>query len=83
MKAKLAYLTTPAPGRYVLNFQVEDEHAIYEFEISQAHLANIIIDGTSLALRQIDNRVPNRVPSTTESGVNPHDRTRSQQQRSA
>ena len=65
MRAKLAYLTTPAPGRYVLNFQPEDEKRIYEFEISQAHLANIIIDGTSLALRSIDNRsVPHRVPVT-------------------
>ena len=72
MKAKLAYLTTPAPGRYVLNFQPEDEKRIYEFEISQAHLANLIIDGTSLALRE--NQYLNRVPfNPTESGVN-HER---------
>lgn len=56
MKAKLAYLTTPAPGVYVLNVQPEGSDGIERFEISKAHLANIVIDGAALSLRE--NRVP-------------------------
>lgn len=51
MIAKFAYLTTPAPGIFVLNIQVDGEPEIARFEISKAHLANILIDGTALALR--------------------------------
>ncbi len=50
--ARLAYLTFPSPGRYVLNVQPEGEEGCQRFEISRAHLANIIIDGTALALRE-------------------------------
>ena len=74
MIAKIAYLTTPAVGRYVLNFQAFGSDDIVSIEISQSHLANIIIDGTSLALRAIDSRsVPNlrSHQPTTEGGVNP------------
>jgi hypothetical protein len=66
MIAKLAYLTTPAPGRYMLNIQPFGSDDLLRFEIAQAHLANILIDGTALALRDSSiNRVP--VPSQTES----------------
>ena len=51
MKAKLAYLTTPAPGVFVLNIQVGDG-SVQRFEISKAHLSNILIDGASVALRE-------------------------------
>lgn len=51
MIARIAYLSTPAPGVYVLNLQCEGEEGIRRFEISKAHLANIVIDGASLALR--------------------------------
>lgn len=53
MIAKLAYLTTPAPGVFVLNIQAEDPVGTFnmEIEIFKAHLANILIDGTALALR--------------------------------
>lgn len=58
MIAKLAYLTTPAPGVFLLNFQVDDAACTpVQFEISKAHLANILIDGTALALREL-HRVP-------------------------
>lgn len=69
MIAKIAYLTSPAPGRFILNFQEEGKSGIERFEISQAHLANIIIDGTSLALREafVHHRVP---ASPTESAEN-------------
>ena len=51
MIAKLAYLTTPAPGVFIFNFQVGDAE-IQRVEISKAHLANILIDGASVALRE-------------------------------
>jgi hypothetical protein len=58
MIAKLAYLTSPAPGVFVLNYQVEGD-GIARVEISKAHLANILIDGTALALRDSSvHRVP-------------------------
>ena len=58
MIAKLAYLTSPAPGVFLLNFQVEGRPEFSRVEISKAHLANIIIDGASFALRETSvNRV--------------------------
>lgn len=60
MIAKLAYLTSPAPGVYILNLQLEGGEGVAKFEISEAHLANIIVDGASFALRK------SRVQSTTE-----------------
>jgi hypothetical protein len=60
MIAKLAYLTTPGPDRFVLNIQPFGSDDIIRFEIAKAHLANILIDGASLALREYSsNRVPN------------------------
>jgi hypothetical protein len=56
MIAKLAYLTSPAPGRYLLNIQIFGSDDLLRFEIAQAHLANIVITGTSLAL-QVNSRV--------------------------
>jgi hypothetical protein len=49
--ARIAYLTTPSPGVFVLNLQPEGEEGILRFEITKAHLANIVITGTDLALR--------------------------------
>lgn len=62
MIAKLAYLTTPAPGVFVLNIQPTGSDEISRFEISRAHLTNILIDGTALALREASS---NRVPATS------------------
>jgi len=61
MIAKLAYLTSPARGVFLLNFQVEGRPEFSRVEISKAHLANIIIDGASFALRETS---VNRVPET-------------------
>jgi hypothetical protein len=58
MIAKLAYLTSPAPNRFILNYQEEGKEGIERVEISKAHLANILIDGTALALRESIHRVP-------------------------
>lgn len=76
MIAKLAYLTSPAPNVFVLNYQLEGftKPALHQVEISRAHLANILIDGLSFSLREtsVSHRVPNI--STTESAENGHDR---------
>lgn len=67
MIARIAYLTSPAVNRFVLNFQSVDtlgNEVLLKVEISKAHLANIIIDGTSLALREAF--VHHRVPETNK-----------------
>lgn len=69
MKARIAYLTTPAPGVYLLNFQIE--HGVdMSIEISKGHLTNILIDGTSLALReqQYVHRVPETITQENANG---------------
>jgi hypothetical protein len=59
MIAKIAYLTTPGPDRFVLNIQTFGCDDVQQFEISRHHLANIIIDGCALALRETSTcRVP-------------------------
>lgn len=57
MKARLAYLTSPQAGVFVLNFQLDEGSEIQRVEIARAHLANILIDGTALALRDSFSRV--------------------------
>jgi hypothetical protein len=63
--AKLAYLTTPAPNIFMLNIQLEDGVTFVQFEISKAHLANILVEGSAMALREYVHRVP--AASQTES----------------
>lgn len=59
MIAKIAYLTSPAPNRFILNYQEEGKDGIERVEISKAHLSNILIDGCALALRDSSShRVP-------------------------
>jgi len=55
MIAKLAYLTTPSPGVFVINIQPNGSDDLLRFEITKAHLANILIAGTSVALREDSN----------------------------
>lgn len=47
--AKIAYLTNPAPGVFLLNLQLEGE--FQRVEITKAQLGNILVDGTAMALR--------------------------------
>ena len=61
MIAKIAFLTTPGPNRFVLNIQTFGCDDIQQFEISKHHLANIVIDGCALALRETST---SRVPET-------------------
>lgn len=70
MIARLAYLTTPAPGVFILNYQVDGEE-IQRVEISKAHLVNILIDGTALALRE---QSIHRVSPTPTESANGDDR---------
>lgn len=72
MIAKIAYLTSPAPNRFVLNFKQEDDAETRSFEISKAHLANILIDGTALALRDQFNRVPVSSPTGSTNELEQH-----------
>jgi len=59
MKAKIAFLTSPAPNVFILNYQEEGKEGIERVEITKAHLANIVIDGASYALRETcSSRVP-------------------------
>jgi hypothetical protein len=72
MIAKLAYLTTPGPDRFVLNIQPFGSDDLMRFEIAKAHLANILIDGAALALREYSS---NRVqPTTTTENAHGDDR---------
>jgi hypothetical protein len=56
LKAHIAFLTSPAPLVYLFNYQEEGKEGITQVEITQGHLANIVIDGASYALR--NHRVP-------------------------
>lgn len=70
MIAKLAYLTSPAPDRFLLHIQPEGAlgvDPVFQFEISRAHLANIIIDGASFSLRET---VSHRVPASPTESAN-------------
>jgi hypothetical protein len=67
MIAKLAYLTSPAPGRYMLNIQPFGTDDVLRFEIAQCHLANIVVDGASFALRE-SHRVPNNTSQESADG---------------
>ena len=63
MIAKIAFLTTPGPGRFVINIQAFGCEEVQQFEISKHHLANILIDGTALALRETSTSVPLKEPA--------------------
>lgn len=50
--AKLAFLSEPAPGLYLLNLRAEGED-FYRLEISRGQLVNIAIDGVRMALQSV------------------------------
>jgi hypothetical protein len=70
MIAKLAYLTTPAPGRH-LNIQLFGSDELLRIEIARHHLVNILVDGTTTVLRE--DQFLNRLP-TSQTGIE-HERT--------
>lgn len=78
MIAKIAYLTSPAPNRFLLNFQHVDtlgNDALLVVEISEGHLANIITDGAHYAFRK---QCSNRVPETQTESADDTDSRRQQ-----
>jgi hypothetical protein len=58
MIAKIAFLTSPDPGRYVLNFQPFGSEEFIQIEVGPDSFRNILTDGVSLMLRQSFHRVP-------------------------
>lgn len=58
MIAKIAYLTTPETGRYLLNFQLFGSEELISVEVAPEQMRNILSDGVSLMLRQSFHRVP-------------------------
>ena len=60
MISKLAFLTSPAEGRYVLNFQAFDSEELIRIEVGPDQMRNILTDGVALMLRQSFHPVPKR-----------------------
>ncbi len=58
MIAKLAYLTTPKDGRYLMNFQPFGSEELISIEVGPDQMRNILIDGVALMLRQSFHRIP-------------------------
>ena len=58
MISKLAYLTSPESGRYILNFQPFGSEELISIEVGPDQMRNILTDGVSLMLRQSFHRVP-------------------------
>jgi hypothetical protein len=56
--AKIAYLTNPGAGRFVLNFQPFGTDELTSIEIGPDQMRNILVDGVTLMLRQSFHRVP-------------------------
>lgn len=55
--AKLAWLTSPAAGRYIMNFQIFGSADVIEIEVGPDHMRNILSDGVPLMLRNSLHRV--------------------------
>ncbi len=68
--AKLAYLTNPSEGRFVLNVQPFGTDELTSIEIGPDQMRNILVDGVTLMLRQSFVRVPLTPQARSE-----HDRT--------
>lgn len=58
MIAKHAWLTTPEPGRYILNFQLFGSEEVTVIEVGPDHMRNIVADGVHNLLRNSYHRVP-------------------------
>ena len=56
--AKLAWLTSPGDGRYVMTFQLYGSEEHIQIELGPDHMRNILSDGVPLMLRNSLHRVP-------------------------
>lgn len=57
MIAKLAYLTSPEDGRYVLNIQPYGSEELIQIDIAPESFKNILADGVRLMLHSSFHRV--------------------------
>lgn len=65
--AKLAYLTSPSEGRYVLHFQPFGTDELTSIEVGPDQMRNILTDGVTLMLRSSFHRVsPTQAPESAE-----------------
>lgn len=48
--ARLAFVTEPSRGVFVLNVQSDERSELQRWRVSLAHLSNIVIDGARMAL---------------------------------
>ena len=58
MIARLAYLTSPSDGRYVLNFQSFESDELIQIDVAPESFRNILADGVRLMLHSSFHRVP-------------------------
>ena len=58
ISAKLGYLTTPDPGRYIMHFQPLGSNELISIEVSPEQMRNILHDGVTHMLRHSFHRVP-------------------------
>ena len=70
MISKIAYLVSPDPGRYILNFQAFGSDQLISIEVAPDQMRNILSDGVALMLRQSFHRVP-----STQTDGSAHERT--------
>lgn len=66
--AKMAWLTSPDAGRYVLNFQIFGSEEVVAIEVSPDHMRNLLLDGTTHWLRNSLHRVPNNTSQEIADG---------------
>lgn len=51
-RAKLAFVTQPSPGTFLLN--IDDGKKFTRLEITRAQLGNLVVDGAHMTLRSFD-----------------------------
>lgn len=56
--AKLAYLTSPSEGQYILSFQFYDSPEVLQIDVSPEMFKNILSSGVRLMLDSSYHRVP-------------------------
>jgi hypothetical protein len=62
MISKIAYLTSPDPGRYIFNFQPFGSDVLTSVEIAPDQMRNILNDGITHWLRNSLHRVHLKTP---------------------
>jgi hypothetical protein len=68
MIAKLAYLTSPSDGRYILNFQLFGANDLIQVEVTPELFKNILSDGVRLMLNSSFHRVPLNISENKQNG---------------